>query len=126
MSEESWERSRGEICPACGQETLRFIGKVCPQCARAIPDELAVKLTKIGMPSTVDGNMVRAALFEHEIRLDFIAEQGLIYYQPARQAERRLFRGLENDLKQWTHDKGLSFATKEGIEPSPPTSSSRS
>ena len=116
MAEEDWERSRGNVCPSCGQETLRFVGKVCPQCARTIPDELAVKLTKIGMPSIVDGNMVRATLFQYEIRLGFSPEQGVIYYEPARQAERKLFRGLENDLKQWTHDKGLRFATKEGIE----------
>ena len=123
MTSSDWDKAQGSKCPSCGEETLRFVGKVCPGCARRIPDELAQKLTKIGLPGVVDGTTIRAALFEHEIQLGFSPEQSIIYYQPARQAERKLFRGLESDLKRWAHQKGLAFATKEGIEPSLPGTS---
>jgi hypothetical protein len=95
---------------------MRLIGRLCPSCSRRIPDDLAKKLTLLGLPAAIDGNTIRASILDHEIQLGFSPSQGTIYYQPARQAERRLFQGLEADLKCWSHERGLSFATKEGVD----------
>ncbi len=116
MNENDWERTRGEVCPSCGQETLRFTGRVCPQCSQKLPVELSDKLNEMGFHVEVDDNEVYAVVLGHEIRLGFSPGQGVLYYQPARQAERRLFRGLEADVRRWAHEKSLGFATKEGIE----------
>ena len=116
MRKTDWEKAGGLRCPSCGNETVRFIGRVCLQCARTIPDELAAHLTKIGLPAIVDGTIVQAALFEHKIQVGFSTEQSLVYYQPGRQAERRLFHRLESDLKQWAKDRGLQFATRDGVD----------
>ena len=124
MDNEDWDKAGGIICPACGQETVRLVGRLCPQCSKKLPDDLAAKLTKIGLPAKVDYTRVTAALFEHEIELDFSPEQSILYYHPARQAERRLFQGLEADLKRWAQQKGLSFATREGVEGANPISPS--
>lgn len=29
---EDWERTKGTICPNCGQEALRLVGGICLQC----------------------------------------------------------------------------------------------
>ncbi len=113
--DEEWEKSAGDLCPSCGQRKLRFNGRVCSDCALRIPGELAEKLTRMGLPASVAENTIRAVLFDHAIELDFSPSQSLIYYRPARQAERRLFHALEEDLKRWVHERGLSFATREGI-----------
>ena len=34
LAKENWERARGDPCPRCGGETLRFLDGVCPACRR--------------------------------------------------------------------------------------------
>jgi len=116
-TKEEWDNVAPPKCPDCGRETFRFIGRLCPQCAGSMPGEMAAYLTQIGLPATVEDNTVVAVLFDHQIQLSFSSAQSLVYYQPARQAERQLFRHLERDLKSWAHQRGLGFATREGIQP---------
>ncbi len=35
MDPNDWEKAGGVICPQCGQEVLRFINGVCPECSQA-------------------------------------------------------------------------------------------
>ena len=41
---EDWERTKGTICPSCGQETLRIVGGVCLQCHNKKTAEEEAKL----------------------------------------------------------------------------------
>lgn len=34
LARENWERARGDPCPSCGQETLRFLDGLCLSCRR--------------------------------------------------------------------------------------------
>ncbi len=34
LAKENWERARGDPCPRCGRETLRFLDGVCITCQR--------------------------------------------------------------------------------------------
>lgn len=120
MNDDDWRKSEGPACPGCGKPTLRFIGRLCQDCSHGLLDELAEKLNKIGLPSHIEDYTVKAVLFDHEIELSFSPYQSVLYYHPARQAERKLFQGLEKDLKRWAEQKGLSFATREGVDSAEP------
>jgi len=80
-------------------------------------DMLAAHLTEIGLHAViVDDVTIRVTLFadiqfKHPIYLNFSADQGIIFYQLARQAERPFFEWLETDLKNWAASKGLGWAT---------------
>ena len=118
MAKSEWDNLPPPICPSCQRETLRFIGRLCPQCAKGIPDMLVAHITEIGLHAVIVGDAtVRVTLFEfgiqfkHPIYLNFSADQGIIFYQLARQAERPFFEWLETDLKNWATSKGLGWAT---------------
>jgi hypothetical protein len=82
------------------------MGLVCSRCGETLPGKLAEKLTAMGLPATVEDGVIKAAILEHQIKLAVI--KGSLYYEPA-PGDRRLFRGLETELRNWAKDKGLAF-----------------
>jgi hypothetical protein len=46
MTAEDWERAEGELCPNCGQETLRLVDGLCPTCSANVKMEKEEKLER--------------------------------------------------------------------------------
>ena len=108
--EENWERARGDPCPCCGRETLRWVGKTCHRCARSVPDQVAAFLQRFRVPATVEGDETRVDLLGHTLTVAFLPERSALYLTPGGGADRRLFQGLARELEGWAQAKGLSIA----------------
>ena len=108
--DENWERARGDPCPCCGQETLRFVGKTCPRCSRLVPRQVAVFLQRFGMPAREEGDEVMADLLGHTLSVTFVPDRSALYLSSPLAGDRRLFQGLARELEGWALAKGLSLA----------------
>ena len=107
LARENWERARGDPCPCCGQETLRFVGRTCHRCARSVPDQVAAFLQRFRVPAKVEGDETRVDLLGHTLTVAFLPERSTLYLNPGGGGDRRLFQGLARELEGWAQAKGL-------------------
>jgi len=107
LARENWERARGDPCPCCGQETLRFVGRTCHRCARSVPDQVAAFLQRFRVPARVEGDETRVDLLGHTLTVAFLPERSTLYLSPGGGGDRRLFQGLARELEGWAEAKGL-------------------
>jgi len=113
-----WEKARGEICPSCGREVFRLIGKICPRCFENLPDEIAERLRRLHFEVERKGrDKFHCSLFNYHLDIYFSPDWGSIYYKPAHKAESFAFRYLENQLREWAERRGLGFRTKYNFNP---------
>ncbi len=113
LAKENWERARGDPCPCCGQDTLRFVGKTCHRCARSVPDQVAVFLQRFRVPARVEGDETRVDLLGHTLTVSFLPERSTLYLSPGGGGDRRLFQGLARELEGWAQAKGLVIGVSD-------------
>ena len=110
LARENWERARGDPCPCCGQETLRFVGRTCHRCARSVPDQVAAFLQRFRVPARVEGDETRVDLLGHTLTVAFLPQRSALCITTPQARDRRLFQGLARELEGWAQAKGLTLA----------------
>lgn len=104
ITEEDWDRARGEICTRCGRETLRVQPNtsICPRCFRNLPFDFEEMLKQNGFDVQREGNTHHASLPSFGLGFSFyLGDKSLVVSCPS-ETKRKL-----NGLPSWAKEKRI-------------------